>query len=77
MEEPSENHGTRRTIAATATIVTRDMLAALSLGVYFGGSVVNQEAFVKEANSEHANLVALAANTNQDYMEFCKEYYTA
>jgi hypothetical protein len=22
------------------------------------------------------NLVALAANTNRDHMEFCKEYYT-
>ncbi len=53
------------------------MLAALSLAVYFGGSVVNQEAFAKGANGEQANLVALAANTNQDWMEFCKEYDTA
>jgi hypothetical protein len=66
------------TTTAKATTVTGGMLlAALSLAVYIGGSVVNQEAFAKEANGEQANLVALAANTNQDWMEFCKEYYTA
>ncbi len=66
------------TTTATSTIVIGGMLAALSLALYFGGSVVNQAAFAKEANGERANLVALAANTNQDWMvEFCKEYYTA
>jgi uncharacterized protein (UPF0333 family) len=62
---------------ATASIVVGGILAALSLAVYFEGSVVNQAAFAKEANGENANLVALAANTNQDYMEFCKGYTTA
>ena len=50
-----------KTTAAIATI-------AATLGIMIGMTTVpyTQTAFA-EADGEHANLVALAANTNQDY----------
>ena len=64
------------TTTATATIMIGGILAALSLAVYFWCAIVNQTVFAEEANGENANLVALVANTNQDYIEFCKWYTT-
>ncbi len=57
------------------TAIIGGMLAALSMVVYLGGFVLNQAAFA--APNDNANPVAFGANTNQGYMENCKETRTA
>ena len=57
------------------TILLAGMLAALSMVLYVGGSVISQAAFADA--SANSDIVARNANANGDFTKSCKTSNTA